>query len=102
MLEVISSILDAERQSDSIIKQADEKSKANILSAESQAEGIKSAAIEKFKNERSSKIMDAESIAENEYNIIVDQGRLQANNLKESVSGKIASVVDFVVENIIK
>ena len=102
MLEVISSILDAEKKADAIIKQADDKSKSLILSAESQSEGIKSNTIKKFKAERTAKITDAEVLACTEYNSIIEQGNLQANELKDGVTDKVPSVVDFVVDSIIK
>ena len=73
-----------------------------ILSAESQSEGIKSDTINKFKAERTAKITDAEVLACTEYNSIIEQGNLQANELKDGVTDKVASVVDFVVDSIIK
>lgn len=102
MLEVISSILDAEKQADLIVKQAEEKSKALLLSSESKAEDIKADAIQSFKTEREEKTRDAEIRAQAEYNKIVNDGNDLAQQLKERVSDKVASAVDFVINNIIK
>lgn len=102
MLEVISSILDAEKQADLIVKQAEEKSKALLLSSESKAEDIKADAIQSFKTEREEKTRDTEIRAQAEYNKIVNDGNDLAQQLKARVSDKVASAVDFVINNIIK
>ena len=101
MEEIISSILEAEKHADEIVKSASEQSKNIIINADSSAEKIKADAIVKFKAERKAALLSAEEKAQKEYDAKIAEGEKDAALLVAATEKKIDNIAEKILKEII-
>jgi len=101
MIDVISSILEAEKKADEILKTANAESKAKILSADEQAEKIKADAIADFKTERKETLKKADAEAEKQYADRIEKGKAEAKAICDKALLKTDKTADSIVKEII-
>ena len=100
MQEVIASILDAENKADDILQQTIEKSKEIKRTADDDGEKIKSGAIAVFKVHRAAELNSAEKKAEAEYQLILAEGKNEAEKIAASASKSIDKLAEEIVSKI--
>lgn len=98
MTDIISSILEAEKKADEIIKSASEKSKKVRAEGDAQAEKIMNTAIYVFKVSRAKKIQDAEKDADKRYAEIINKENCKTEFFIESAE----KAAEAVSENLVK
>lgn len=101
MDEIISSILDAEKKAEEILKNSTETAKSIILEGEGKAEDIKSDAIATLRAQKKQIIIDAELEAEKRYQEIVLKGSKEADEIIESANSNVDKACDFIVKEIL-
>lgn len=100
MNEIIASILDAEKKAEEIIKNSVENAKNIKSSADEEGEKIKNGAIAVFKVHRTAALKNAEQRAAQEYDSIVESGRLTAEEIVKSSADKIEIFAEQTVKDI--
>ncbi len=93
MNEIINSILEAEKKSEEILKDASNNVKVISKECVAKSDSIKEEAITSFKLEKKKEIKSAEEKAEKEYNKKIETGVLEADSLINSVRSKIDNIV---------
>ncbi len=100
MIEVIASILDAEKKADEIVKSSVEKSKAVKQTADIDGEKIKNGTVAVFKLHRASALKEAEKRASVEYDKILAEGKTSAEKILSESADKIDYFADKIVKSI--
>lgn len=98
--EVISSILEAEKKAEQIVKDSAVTSRAILEDAESQSRKIKAAANEEIKNERKDKLAKANKEAEDLYKKEIEKAKLSSSKKKEEASKNVDKAVEFIAGRI--
>ena len=101
MVELISSILQAEQNADKTIKDAQNSAKKIILDADTTASKIINSAIGVQKIHRIAVLKDAEIKAEEEYNKIIEVGQEKAKRIYDDACKNFDNVSDDIVKSIL-
>lgn len=101
MIEMISSILEAEKNAEEIVKEANDNAKKILLESASDAEKIKNSAIYVQKVHNSSSIQKANEKAQEEYAKVLAVGEKQSEAIIDSAKPNIEKVADSIVEKIL-
>ena len=101
MEEIITSILEAEKLADEIVKNAADSAKNIMIYAENNADEIREKAVNDFKAHRKAVIIEAEKNAEKSYAARIEQGKAEAKKLADGVSDKISAVANTILNGII-
>ena len=101
MNEIIVSILEAEKRSDEIVKDAQAKARATRSNADENGEKVKNKAVALFKVHRSAVLKDAEKRAAEIYAEKIAEGERLAVELKNRSSGKISIYADKIAKEIL-
>lgn len=101
MVDAISSILEAEKKADQILKENNEQVKKIILDAEDVSEKIKERAIVSFKLHKKSRIKEAEKNAEEEYTKVIEEGNIKISNMIKSAEKKESSIIETIVYKVL-
>ena len=100
MNEIISSILEAEKKAEEIVKMSAEKAKAIKQSADEEGEKIKNGAIAVFKLHRTAEIKSAEKRAASEYDAIIESGKGEIERIMKRSADKIEKFAEETVKDI--
>ena len=101
MNEIIASILEAEKRSEEIIKNAQLKAKAIRQNADEDSDKVKNNAVALFKVHRSAVLKDAEKKAADVYAEKIAEGTQYAEDLKNRSSDKINRFADEIAKEIL-
>lgn len=101
MEEIITSILEAERFADDVVKNAASNAKNIMVYAENTADAIREKAIADFKAHRKEVLISAEQEAETLYNKRIAEGKASAEKLVKSVKDKKSAAAEKVLSKII-
>ena len=101
MEEIITSILEAERRADDIVKNATDNAKNILIYAENNADEIREKAIVDFKAHRKDVLASAEKDAEALYYKKIAEGEGAAKELILSVEGKKTAAAEKILKKII-
>lgn len=102
MNEVISSILETEKKSEEMIKNAQIEARALKLSGDVSAVKIREDAVKNFKSLRVKEIELAEKNASEKYNEIIKNGEERALTLVTKSKENLVKVADKIVEGILR
>ncbi|MBQ9513931.1 MAG: hypothetical protein IJR66_02985 [Clostridia bacterium] len=100
MDEVISSIIEAEKKADEMVKNSLDNAKKANISAEKEAEEIKDKAIASFKLHRKTVLADAEKTANEKYEARLSEGEKTAKNISNKAEEKIKELAIELVNEI--
>lgn len=101
MEEIITSILEAEKNADEIVKNAADSAKTILIYAENNADEIREKAVNDFKAHRKAVIAEAEKKAGEAYSLRIKQGEKDAANLIAGVKDDTLKVADEILKSII-
>lgn len=99
--EVITSILDAEKEAERIAKEANVSARERIAGADEKAKTVLDEARTFAKNERLSLTETATKKADEDYALSIKNAEQNALAIKERAKGNVQKAVDFIVEEII-
>lgn len=99
--EVITSILDAEKEAERIAKEANASARERIASADEKAKTVLDEARKSAKNERLSLTETATKKADENYALSINEAEQNAIAVKERAKGNVQKAADFIVEEII-
>ena len=102
MNEVISSILETEKKSEEMIKNAQIEARSLKLSGDVSAVKIREDAVKNFKSLRVKEIELAEKKASEKYNEIIKNGEERALALVTKSKENLVKVADKIVEGILR
>ena len=102
MVEIISSILEAEKKADGIIEIASEKAKKIKAEGDAQSEKIVSASIGVFKISRSKKLREAEKRAEAEYEKVLARENERTAEFAAAAQNRIEDAVSLIVKKVME
>jgi len=101
MIEVISTILEAESKAKEIVKNAEEDAKKIIIEAEATSERIKDEKISEMKAYRKAETVKATKIAQDEYERTLTSGANQASASAKSCEKNLDQAIDEIIKEIL-
>lgn len=102
MVEIISSIIEAEEKADEKVKGANLTAREMKVSCDNACEKIRFDAIDEFKKHRSLSIKQAEKNAEAEYDRQIKLGEDKASVCTKRAKENLIDAVNYIVEGILR
>ena len=99
--EVIQSILEAEKEADSVIKDAQNESRKIMQDAYDDAKKVNVQMGNKLKEQRRTSTDKAMKTADENYAKFIDDATSDGSDIKAKGSAKIGTAVDFIVGRVI-
>ncbi len=100
-LELVQTIKDAEKEAESLIRDARQKARQRLVDAESEAESIVSEAIAEAKKEAGDIVKKAEAEARSEAEPIAEENSADISRLREEAKSKMPQAVELLTGKVV-